>query len=175
MQYIGLAFDTPEPRLSDLTREVLALAKTAGYLPRVDWLEMTGDGLPAFVRSRRITRMVFLNCPSRPSLKVSSNGITEELGESVWVGRPSVFEAFLADVSTVCAEQSYYVIMGEEWFVYQYVRYYEGPLAKLVTLLHLNRSWRSQLYNFETESNSEDGETPLIFRVMPGPANTNQW
>ena len=67
------------------------------------------------------------------------------------------------------------MVMGEEWFVYQYVRYHEGPLAKLATLLHLNRSWRTQLYNFETESKSADGETPLIFGVIPGPSNTTQW
>gem|GEM_PF-5693304 len=28
----------------------------------------------------------------------------------------------------------------------------QGPLAKLATLLPLNRGWRTQLYNFETES-----------------------
>jgi len=175
MQYIGIAFDTPEPRLADLTRDVLALARTAGYNPRVDWLEMTGDGLVAFVQSRSITRVVFLNYPSRPSLKVSSDGITEDLLESAWSGCPSAFEQFLADVSAACAECSYYIVMGEEWFVYQYVRYHEGPLAKLATILHLNRSWRTQLYNFETESNSSDGETPLIFRVIPGPGTTSQW
>jgi hypothetical protein len=65
--------------------------------------------------------------------------------------------------------------MGEEWFLYQYVRYHEGPLAKLATLLQLNRGWSTQLYNFETESNSVDAETPLIFRVLPGPANATQW
>jgi hypothetical protein len=88
MQYIGLAFDTPEPRLTDLTRDVLALAQAVGYRPCVDWLTMAGDGLPAFVRSRHITRVVFLNYPSRPSLKVSSDGITDELTQSVWDGRP---------------------------------------------------------------------------------------
>ena len=175
MQYIGLAFDTPEPRLAALTQEVLALAQAAGYLPRADWLEMAGDGLTAFVQSRCITRVVFLNCPSRPSLKVSSDGITEDLEKSAWDGCPSVFERFLADVMNACAEWPFYVVMGEEWFVYQYVRYYEGPLAKLATILQLNRSWRTQLYNFETESNSADSETPLIFRVMPGPGNTTQW
>ncbi|NVO86182.1 hypothetical protein [Hymenobacter terrestris] len=175
MQYIALAFDTPEPQLTDLTQEVLTLAQAAGYRPRADWLEMAGDGLPAFVQSRRITRVVFLNCPSRPSLKVSSDGITEDVAKSAWDGRPSAFEGFLAAVTSVCAEWPFYVVMGEEWFVYQYVRYHEGPLAKLATILHLNRSWRAQLYNFETESNSDDSETPLIFRVMPGPGNTTQW
>ena len=175
MQYIAVAFNTPEPHLTDLTRHVLVLAQAAGYSPRVDWLEMTGDGLTAFVQSRCITRVVFLNCPSRPSLKVSSDGITEDVFNSAWDGRSSKFEQFLADVSVICAEQSYYVIMGEEWFVHRYVRYHEGPLAKLATILHLNRSWRFQLYNFESESNSDDSETPLIFRVMPGPGNTTQW
>lgn len=172
MQYIALVFDTPEPRLTVLTRDVLALAQAAGYQPRADWLEMAGDGLAAFVQSRRITRLVFLNCPS---LKVSSDGISEELAESMWDGRLSAFEAFLADISALYAEQLYYVVMDEEWFVYQYVRYHEGPLAKLTALLHLNRGWRTQLYNFETESSSNDSETPLIFRVIPGPGNTNQW
>ncbi len=175
MQYIALAFDALEPRLTALTRDVLAMAQGAGYRPRADWLEMAGDGLAAFVQSRHITRVVFLNYPSRPSLKVSSDGISEELAESAWDGRPSAFEAFLANVSVLCAEQPYYVVMGEEWFVYQYVRYHEGPLAKLAALLHLNRGWRTQLYNFETESNSDDSETPLIFRVIPGPGNTTQW
>lgn len=175
MQYIALAFDTPEPHLNSLTRDVLALAQAAGYHPHADWLHMTGDGLAAFVQRRCITRVVFLNSPSRTSLKVSSDGISQDLVESTWDGRPSAFETFLAAVSSHCAEQSYYVVMGEEWFVYQYVRYHEGPLPKLVTLLRLNRGWRTQLYNFETESNSADSETPLIFRVIPGPGNTTQW
>lgn len=175
MQYIGLAFDMPEPRLTGLTQDVLSLAQAVGYSPRVDWLEMAGDGLAAFVKSRGITCVVFINAPSRPSLKVTSDGITEDVFDSALEGHPSKFEQFLANVSAICAEQSYYVIMGEEWFVYQYVRYHEGPLAKLATILHLNRSWRTQLYNFETESNSSDGETPLIFRVIPGPENTTQW
>ena len=175
MQYIALAFDTPEPRLDSLTRDVLALAQAVGYHPRADWLHMTGDGLAAFVQRRRITRVVFLNSPSRPSLKVSSDGISQDLTERAWDGHPSAFEAFLAAVSSHCAEQSYYVIMGEEWFVFQYVRYHEGPLSKLTTLLRLNRGWRTPLYNFETESNSADSETPLIFRVIPGPENTTQW
>ena len=174
MQYIGLAFDTPEPHLTVLTQDVLVLAQAAGYTSRVDWLEMAGDGLAAFVERRRITRVVFLNCPSHPSLKVSSDGITQDVFDSALEERPSQFEQFLASVSAICAEQPYYVVMGEEWFVYQYVRDHEGPLAKLATILHLNRSWRTQLYNFETESNSSDGETPLIFRVIPGPANTTQ-
>jgi hypothetical protein len=67
------------------------------------------------------------------------------------------------------------MVMGQEWFVYQYVRYHEGQLAKLATILLLNRSWRTQPYNFETESNSSEGETSLIFRVTPGPGNNRQW
>jgi hypothetical protein len=175
MQYIGLAFDMSEPLLVQLTREVVALAQTAGYTPRVDWLEMTGDGLVAFVQRRGITRVVFLNAPSRPSLKVSSDGITQDVFDSALEERPSRFEQFLAGVSALCADKPYYVVMGEEWYVYQYVRYHEGPLAKLATLLRLNRSWRTQLYNFETESTSSDGETPLIFHVIPGPENTPWW
>jgi hypothetical protein len=65
--------------------------------------------------------------------------------------------------------------MGQEWFAHQYVRYHEGPLAKLATLLRLNRGWRTQLYHFETESSSGESETPLIFRVIPGPGNPTQW
>lgn len=175
MQYIGLAFETPLPRLTELTRDVLVAAEAVGYRPRADWLEMVGDGLASFVQSRHITRVVFLNCPSRRSLDSSSDGITEELEEGAWEGRQSKFERFLADVSILCAEAPFYVVMGEEWFVYQYVRYHEGPLAKLAMLLHLNRGWRTQLYNFETESNSSDAETPLIFRIVPGPSNTTQW
>lgn len=175
MQYIALAFDTLEPSLTTLTQEVLTVARAVGYHPRVDWLAMAGDGLAAFVHRRRITRVLFLNSPSRPSLKVSSDGISEDIAKSAWEGRTSTFEAFLADVSICCAEQPYYVIMGQEWFVYQYVRYHEGPLTKLATLLRLNRGWHTQLYNFETESNSSDSETPLIFQVTPGPENTTQW
>jgi hypothetical protein len=175
MQYIALAFDTPEPRLAALTRDVVALAEAAGYRPRLDSLAMAGDGLPAFVQRRRITRVVFLNHPSRRSLKVSSDGITEDIFLSVLEERPSVFEQFLDEVATVCAEQAFYVLMGEEWFVCQYVRYHEGPVAKLATILYLNRSWRTQLYNFDAERNSSDGETPLIFRIMPGPANPTQF
>ena len=167
MQYIALAFDTPEPLISSVAPKVSMIAKTAGYEPLTDWLEMAGDGLTAFIQTRCITRLVYLNCPSRKSLKFSSNGISEELFDSILDGRPSALEQFLADVSKLCQGRPYYVLFGEEWFVYSYVRYYEGPLAKLSYLLHLNQGWQTQLYNFETASYSNDSETPLVFLVTP--------
>jgi hypothetical protein len=72
MQYIALAFDTPEPELTAFVADLNALAQDAGYQPLVDWLEMTGDGLASFVQVRHITRVMCLNCPSRKSLKYSS-------------------------------------------------------------------------------------------------------
>ena len=77
---------------------MLVVAEAVGYRPQADWLEIVGDGLVSFVQSRHITRVVFLNCSSRRSLDPSSNGVTEELEESAWDGRPFKFEQFLADV-----------------------------------------------------------------------------
>jgi hypothetical protein len=167
MQYIALAFDTLEPQLSSVTSDVSALAQAVGYQPLADWLHMAGDGLASFVQVRHITRVVFLNCPPRKSLKFSSAGISEELFDSVLSGRPSTFEAFLANVSALYPECPYYVILGQEWFVYSYVKYYEGTLDTLANILHLNQGWETQLYNFETASYSRDSETPLVFRIMP--------
>ena len=167
MQYIALAFDTPEPQIAAVAPVLDALAKAAGYHPLTDWLGMAGDGLASFIQTRHITRLVFLNCPARKSLKFSSNSISEELFNSVLDGRPSAFERFLASVSELFQAQPYYVLCGEEWFVYSYVRYYEGTLADLSYLLHLNQGWQTQLYNFETASYSSDSETPLVFLVKP--------
>jgi hypothetical protein len=167
MQYIALAFDTPEPELPALMPHVNALAQAAGYQALVSRLDMAGDGLSAFVRTRSITQVVFLNCPSRKSLKFSSDGIIQDLENSVWEDRPSAWETFLAGVSARCSERPYYVIMGQEWFVHQYVKYYEGPVATLVGLLRLQRGWQTPLFNFETESAGTESETPLVFRVNP--------
>ena len=42
----------------------------------------------------------------------------------------------------------------------------------LATLLHLNRGWRTQLYNFETESNSHDSERMPIHSKPVAPATS---
>jgi len=166
MQYIAIAFSADEHQTQLQCSIISELAVAFGYRPMADTMLMYGDGMKTFADRKKITKVIFLNFPASKSLKMSSSGISDDLFDSFIENRSSIFEQFLSQLTMLCKEQIFYLIFGEEWYSYNYVKYYEGNLEKLLEILRLNQGWKTLLFNFEKDTYSSDSETPLVFKLV---------